>query len=163
MCNTLCIALQMVEVGGGKGVPKLYFSGNQQKLFFFLGLVSILRNAFTMSNMQENAPTGVHNISTPSKISIHIPHQHFTSKFPSNPAHIPHHNPPQKPNPILHRSKLQTALTQKMKMKKMPLKTVKMTSWMSRTRLMMKRRLLTVRKTSWKTVKRRQKCWQQNA
>ena len=54
---------------------------------------------------------------------------------------LPYHNPPQKPNPFLHRPKLQTVLTQKMKMKKMPLKTVKMTSWMPKTRRMMKRRL----------------------
>ena len=76
---------------------------------------------------------------------------------------LPHHNPPQKPNPFLHRPKLQTVLTQKMKMKKITLKTVKMTSWMSKTRRTMKRRLFKARKTSWKTVKRRQKCWQQNA
>ena len=75
MCNTLCIALQMLEVGGSKGVSKLHFSGHEQKLFFFLGLVSILRHAFKMFNMQENAPTRVHNISTSSKISTHIPHQ----------------------------------------------------------------------------------------
>ena len=95
---------------------------------------------------------------TPSKSSLHT--SNITSKFPHTyTPHIPNHNPPQKPNPILHRPKLLTVLTQKMKMKKMPLKTVKMTSWMSKKRRMMKRRLLIARKT----VKRRQKCWQQSA
>ena len=85
-----------------------------------------------------------------------------SKKFPHTPSPLEPLTKILLKKPATIRSKLQTALIQKMKMIKMPLKTVKMTSWMSRTRTMMKR-LLIVRKTSWKTVKRRQKCWQQNA
>ena len=80
--------------------------------------------------------------------------------YKKNFLKIPHTPSPLEPltkillkKPPTIRSKLQTALIQKMKMKRTVLKTVKMTSWTSRT--IRKRRLLIARKTHWKKVKRR--------
>ena len=142
-----------------KAFPSCTFLEMRQRMFFLSWSECILKNVFKMIIMQ--GISAVHQQKcTPSKSRIYSTPTLHCLKIPQ----VHHHNPPQKPNPILHRSKLQTALTQKMKMKKMPLKTVKMTYWMSRTRRMMKRRLLIARKTSWKTaVERRQKCWEQIA
>ena len=77
-----------------------------------------------------------------------------SKKFPHTPSPLEPLTKILLKKPPTIRSKLQTALIQKMKMKRTVLKTVKMTSWTSR-KIRKRMLLMIARKTHWKKVKRR--------